>query len=158
MRLNHPPLQATSQPRTSTAENIPGVFTSWDPNRAALDSSGWVQTLINRMPLPNKYTIGDGLNAPVFDGSSRCRVKTRPTVMVTTPIEIGATLVYREVSFKTSKHKANFQWLLGTQRCSVPRRQGPVGTTERFCEEKFVYNRGAGIDAVIANVVDGFQK
>ena len=42
--------------------DVGGVFTPWDPNRPALDSSGWVQTLIDRMPLPNDYTIGDGLN------------------------------------------------------------------------------------------------
>src|SRR5688572_8367769 len=33
-----------------------------DPNRPGLDTSGWVSYLFGRMPLPNDYTIGDGLN------------------------------------------------------------------------------------------------
>src|SRR5688572_1044308 len=45
-----------------TGRDLGGVFTPWDPNRTALDSSGWVQTLMYRMPLPNDYSIGDGLN------------------------------------------------------------------------------------------------
>ncbi len=34
----------------------------WDVNRSAFDSSGWIKTLIGRMPHPNDYTVGDGLN------------------------------------------------------------------------------------------------
>src|SRR5262245_4573555 len=33
-----------------------------DPNRPGFDSSGWVQRLIARMPPPNDFTVGDGLN------------------------------------------------------------------------------------------------
>jgi Carboxypeptidase regulatory-like domain/TonB dependent receptor len=33
-----------------------------DPIRPGFDSSGWVQRLISRMPLPNDFTVGDGLN------------------------------------------------------------------------------------------------
>ena len=33
-----------------------------DPNRAGYDPSGWVQMALSRMPLPNDYTVGDGLN------------------------------------------------------------------------------------------------
>ncbi|MBI2150975.1 MAG: TonB-dependent receptor, partial [Acidobacteria bacterium] len=33
-----------------------------DPVRPGFDSSGWVQRLISRMPLPNDFTVGDGLN------------------------------------------------------------------------------------------------
>jgi Carboxypeptidase regulatory-like domain len=33
-----------------------------DPLRPAIDSSGWIQRLISKMPLPNDYTVGDGLN------------------------------------------------------------------------------------------------
>ena len=42
--------------------NVNGVFTPWDPNRAGFDPSGWVPYLFGRMPLPNDYTIGDGMN------------------------------------------------------------------------------------------------
>ncbi|PYS09886.1 MAG: hypothetical protein DMG15_22515 [Acidobacteria bacterium] len=36
--------------------DVNGVFTPWDSNRAALDTSGWIKTLISRMPLPNDFT------------------------------------------------------------------------------------------------------
>jgi Carboxypeptidase regulatory-like domain len=36
--------------------------TPWDPNRTGFDTSGWIKTLITRMPSPNDYTVGDGLN------------------------------------------------------------------------------------------------
>jgi hypothetical protein len=36
--------------------------TPWDPLRTSPDTSGWINTLINRMPSPNDYTVGDGLN------------------------------------------------------------------------------------------------
>jgi hypothetical protein len=37
-----------------------------DPLRPGLDSSGWVQRLIARMPMPNDFTVGDGLNTAGF--------------------------------------------------------------------------------------------
>src|SRR2546426_2222256 len=37
--------------------------TARDPNRPGLDPSGFIQnTLLARMPMPNDYTVGDGLN------------------------------------------------------------------------------------------------
>jgi Carboxypeptidase regulatory-like domain len=33
-----------------------------DPLRPGMDTSGWVTRLIGRMPLPNDFTVGDGLN------------------------------------------------------------------------------------------------
>src|SRR5262249_24725721 len=42
--------------------NVNNVFTPWDTNRTALDSSGWIKTLIGKMPLPNDFNTGDGLN------------------------------------------------------------------------------------------------
>ena len=33
-----------------------------DPNRMAPDTSGWLQYLISKMPMPNDFTTGDGLN------------------------------------------------------------------------------------------------
>src|SRR6185503_9720548 len=35
---------------------------AWDQNRTALDSTGFVTKLLGRMPLPNNYEVGDGLN------------------------------------------------------------------------------------------------
>jgi hypothetical protein len=37
------------------------VFTR-DPNRTGLDPSGYMQSLIAQMPMPNNWTTGDGLN------------------------------------------------------------------------------------------------
>ncbi|HEY2380569.1 MAG TPA: TonB-dependent receptor, partial [Terriglobia bacterium] len=34
----------------------------WDPFRTTMDTSGWINTLLTRMPEPNDYTVGDGLN------------------------------------------------------------------------------------------------
>jgi hypothetical protein len=34
----------------------------WDTNRRAMDSTGFVKKLMDAMPLPNNYDIGDGLN------------------------------------------------------------------------------------------------
>jgi hypothetical protein len=42
--------------------DVNGVFTPWDTNRTGLDTSGWIKTLLGRMPSPNDYTVGDGLN------------------------------------------------------------------------------------------------
>ncbi len=42
--------------------DVNGTFTPWDPNRGAIDASGWVRNLIGRMPSPNDFTVGDGLN------------------------------------------------------------------------------------------------
>ena len=36
--------------------------TPWDVNRTTFDTSGWIKTLLARMPSPNNYTVGDGLN------------------------------------------------------------------------------------------------
>ncbi len=42
--------------------DVNGTFTPWDTNRTAVDASGWIKTLLSRMPSPNDYTVGDGLN------------------------------------------------------------------------------------------------
>jgi hypothetical protein len=43
--------------------DVGGTFTPWDVNRAQFDQSGWMKTLISRMPSPNDFnTVGDGLN------------------------------------------------------------------------------------------------
>src|SRR5438876_1303832 len=36
--------------------------TPWDVNRTGFDTSGWIKRLLGRMPSPNDYTVGDGLN------------------------------------------------------------------------------------------------
>jgi len=42
--------------------DVNGVFTPWDTNRTGFDTSGWIKALLGRMPSPNDYTAGDGLN------------------------------------------------------------------------------------------------
>jgi hypothetical protein len=41
------------------------VFTK-DTSRTVLDPSGWIQTTLSRMPMPNDFTTGDGLNTAGF--------------------------------------------------------------------------------------------
>jgi hypothetical protein len=49
-------------PATATGPLRPfNVFTR-DPLRTGFDTSGWVQSVIAKMPLPNDFTVGDGLN------------------------------------------------------------------------------------------------
>ena len=45
-----------------------------DPLRLTMDSTGWVQRLLTRMPLPNNFRTGDGLNtAGIFVAASHGR-------------------------------------------------------------------------------------
>ena len=58
------PLNATG-PVTSInvfGREVNGVFTPWDVNRTQFDTSGYINRLITRMPLPNDFNTGDGLN------------------------------------------------------------------------------------------------
>ena len=51
------------RPRTATGDLQTINLFSSDPNRPGYDPSGWVQqVLLARMPMPNDYTVGDGLN------------------------------------------------------------------------------------------------
>jgi hypothetical protein len=62
---NNPVVDALGNPVTPAGASGPlqtvTVF-GRDPNRMGMDSSGWVQRLIARMPMPNNFTVGDGLN------------------------------------------------------------------------------------------------
>jgi hypothetical protein len=42
--------------------DVNGTFTPWDPNRTGFDTTGYIRRLIARMPLPNDFNTGDGLN------------------------------------------------------------------------------------------------
>jgi hypothetical protein len=46
--------------------DVNGVFTPWDTNRTGFDTSGYINRLISRMPLPNDFNTGDGLNTAGF--------------------------------------------------------------------------------------------
>jgi hypothetical protein len=50
------------RPATATGDLQTVSLYNRDPNRLTIDNSGWVRTLISKMPLPNDYTTGDGLN------------------------------------------------------------------------------------------------
>jgi hypothetical protein len=62
---NNPVVDRSGNPITPTGATgslqTVSVF-GRDPVRPAFDSSGWVQKLVSRMPLPNDFTVGDGLN------------------------------------------------------------------------------------------------
>ncbi|HLQ77069.1 MAG TPA: TonB-dependent receptor, partial [Terriglobia bacterium] len=62
-------LPLTTSPLTTFSvfgRDVAGVFTPWDVNRPAYDTSGWITTLLSRMPSPNDYRVGDGLNTAGF--------------------------------------------------------------------------------------------
>jgi hypothetical protein len=40
--------------------------TSWDPNRTGRDTTGFVTSLLGKVPPPNNYELGDGLNTAGF--------------------------------------------------------------------------------------------
>jgi hypothetical protein len=50
------------KPPTATGDLRSTNLFSADPLRPGIDPSGWVQKLIARMPLPNNFRTGDGLN------------------------------------------------------------------------------------------------
>lgn len=47
---------ATPQSVNVFGRDVNGTFTPWDPNRTGLDQSGWIKTLLGRMPHPNDFT------------------------------------------------------------------------------------------------------
>src|SRR5262245_43958581 len=49
-------------PRGATGPVTPLPVFGRDSARPSFDPSGWVQMAISRMPLPNDFTVGDGLN------------------------------------------------------------------------------------------------
>jgi hypothetical protein len=62
---SNPTVDVLGQP--VTPRGATGPLTSFsvfgkDPARPAMDPSGFMQRLIDKMPLPNKFTTGDGLN------------------------------------------------------------------------------------------------
>src|SRR5205814_274349 len=68
---NNPTVDRSGNPVSPTGATGPltsfNVFarpdgTPWDSNRRAFDTSGWIKNLLGRMPSPNDYTVGDGLN------------------------------------------------------------------------------------------------
>src|SRR5215813_2925288 len=55
--LNGQPVPLSSLASFSVfGRDVNGAFTPWDPNRTAMDNSGWIKTLLNKMPLPNDFT------------------------------------------------------------------------------------------------------
>jgi hypothetical protein len=48
--------------RPDCSDAIVQTGSNWDSNRKALDPTGYVTKLLGKMPTPNNYEIGDGLN------------------------------------------------------------------------------------------------
>ena len=90
---------------------------TWDSNRTQVDSTGFVSKLLTKMPLPNNYEVGDGLNvagyrwvrhekdgsegifptnsvltAPTFTG--RKQINTKIDHNFNTKNKLGATYTY----------------------------------------------------------------
>src|SRR6185295_3127189 len=54
-----------TQPDCSDARLVQGA-SSWDTFRKAPDSTGFVAKVLGKMPMPNNYEIGDGLNTAAY--------------------------------------------------------------------------------------------
>jgi hypothetical protein len=61
---NNPTVDRSGNPLLNGQPAAPQQFSVFDkdPNRPTYDPSGWVQMALSRMPLPNDFTVGDGLN------------------------------------------------------------------------------------------------
>ncbi|HYR43700.1 MAG TPA: carboxypeptidase-like regulatory domain-containing protein, partial [Terriglobia bacterium] len=62
---NNPTVDRNGNPVLNRQPATPQSFSVFnrDPNRLGFDRTGFIQnTLLSRMPLPNDYTVGDGLN------------------------------------------------------------------------------------------------
>src|SRR5215475_2813766 len=100
-------LPANLPAATADCSNIAALVqpgTNWDPFRKALDPSGYVTKLINVMPMPNNYTVGDGLNT---GGDNWTRRENNGTVSV---FGTGSTLARKQINVKidhnfSAKHK-----------------------------------------------------
>jgi len=68
-------LPAANADCSNLAALVPGGASSWDPNRTAFDSTGYVRKLVNTnfMPLPNRFDVGEGLNTAGFTWVRRVR-------------------------------------------------------------------------------------
>jgi len=61
---NNPTVDLNGNPILNRAPATPQAFNVFtrDPARTGFDPTGWVQSVLARMPLPNDFTVGDGLN------------------------------------------------------------------------------------------------
>jgi hypothetical protein len=48
--------------RSDCSDAVVEAGSNWDTNRKALDPTGYVSKLLTKMPTPNNYEVGDGLN------------------------------------------------------------------------------------------------
>ena len=56
------PLPSNYAPATPDCSDAVPQGAPWDPNRRAIDSTGFVTKLLGKIPTPNNYELGDGLN------------------------------------------------------------------------------------------------
>jgi hypothetical protein len=102
------PTKADCSDLVNTSTLVPnGSATTWDPHRRAIDSTGYVSRFLGKMPLPNNYDVGDGLNIAGFRW-------LRHTHGLDNLFGVGeATGVRKQINLKidqnfTQNHKANF--------------------------------------------------
>jgi hypothetical protein len=77
---NNPTVDVLGNPRLNGQPATPqsfDVFTR-DPNRPASDPSGYMRTLLAKMPVPNNWTTGDGLNTANYQFLQRQRGTESP--------------------------------------------------------------------------------
>src|SRR2546425_800331 len=70
---NNPTVDRKGNPVLNGQPATPQPFSVFnrDQNRPGFDTSGWIQKVLARMPQPNDYTMGDGLNTAGFRWTRR---------------------------------------------------------------------------------------
>src|SRR5437016_3732951 len=70
---NNPTVDRNGNPVLNGQPATPQSFSVFnrDQNRPGFDTSGWIQKVLARMPQPNDYTMGDGLNTAGFRWTRR---------------------------------------------------------------------------------------
>ena len=53
-------------PTQADCADVSTPTTSWDPYRTGMDPTGYIQKVLDVMPLPNNYEVGEGLNTAGF--------------------------------------------------------------------------------------------
>jgi hypothetical protein len=98
---------------------------SWDSYRTQTDPTGYVKKVLDVMPLPNNYDVGDGLNTAGFRW-------VRPSRGSQNRFGFGAADLRKQLNVKvdhnfSSKHKINGSWTFEKVTADYAQRIWPTG-------------------------------
>ncbi len=81
---------------------------TWDTNRKAVDPTGFVNKVMGRMPLPNNYEVGDGLNTAGYRWTRNERDGAEGI------FAIGGNLGRKQINMKIDHNFSNSQKVAGS--------------------------------------------